>query len=214
MIISGIVYTVFASLYLVLALITLIRPKVKVEESENNPFESQATDRQMKPDDTIETMPAGNRRYSRPSFKRSDLTIEIPDNDAFVQLGQAAFVITYFKENCFPFSLKYLTSREEKFTKITKWYLTICCELTFSLALVNNFEFNGSRQDYFFICPLTSCLISLIITSIIALLFMKQVQKAENQIFQKIFQYFKFAILVLIWLSCCVYNIIADVMDI
>ncbi|OMJ91674.1 hypothetical protein SteCoe_5701 [Stentor coeruleus] len=205
------VYAVFALVYLVLALITLmINPKVK--EEENNPFESQATDRQMKrDDDATDTIPAVGQRFSRPSFKRTDLTIEIPDNDAFVQLGQAAFVVTYFKENCFPFSMKYLASREEKFIKITKWYLTICCELTFSLALVNNFEFNGSRQDYLFICPLTSCLISLIITSIMAFLFMKQVQQSENRFFSKILKYIKFAILLLIWLSCCVYNIIADI---
>ena len=148
------------------------------------------------------------------SYKRNNLTIEIPDNDAFVNLGQAAFVISYFKENCFPLSQMFLKTGDFKMYKFLKWFLTINFQITFNLIIFNNYGLIKSSENAYIMCPMISCLFSIIFSSILSIIFKNEVNDIQKSIKHKEALVFKAFFTLFFWVLFLWCNILSNVNNI
>ena len=148
-------------------------------------------------------------RGRRSSYKKNNLEIKIPTNDDYLVLTQKDFTTNYFKENCFPLSQRFLEPHSSKFLKSAKWFLTICFEITCNIVILANYESVQARKDIYIFCPLISLMISLVFSSILALLFAKVIAIQRNS---RLLSIATTVFAVAFWLTCFGINVAMNVL--
>ena len=108
------------------------------------------------------------------SYKKTNLTIEIPNDTRFKQSFEIGFVKSFFFKNCFPLSQKHLATHK-KIEKCIKWFIILSCESTLSILLFNTFDSQINLEDLYIICPIVSFSISTVLTWVLALLYIETV---------------------------------------
>lgn len=172
MLISAILYLGISLGYAFFLCYSLLLPKKRQNLDETIDRKTESEENPNSNHD-ITLKPIGKRRGS---YKKANLEIEIPNNDDFVKLGEKAFIVSYFRENCFPLSQKFLKPGFYKISKSAKWFLTICFEITSNLVILNKFHQVKTRTDVYVFCPLISCLVSLLFTTILTVILIKNVR--------------------------------------
>jgi hypothetical protein len=168
--IAGIIYLGLGCGFFIYVLTTYVYFRLKIRRSNLQKNQEKKAEETNDNSETASTLPTARFSYKK------NLTIQIPGDDSFVNLDQSAFIVKYFKENCFPLSQKFLKSEDLKILKTAKWFLTVCCEITISLYILNNFTLISKRTDFYIVCSLASCTITLVLSTILALLFTKTVR--------------------------------------
>ena len=151
------VYLTFSSGFLVVFLgilskiVVAMRKERKVEEVEED-YEKNVTTTQSS---------------SRFGYKRTDLSIIIPEDELNCASTREEFFLLFFKLNCFPFSVFTTKSYKLKLVKVTKWFILQCFNLSSAVFILDYLDLPKDSADLFIIGPMICCVTGLAFSGVV-----------------------------------------------